>query len=69
MRDIRQGAVGQGPVMPSTGIARVVWRGAAVAAVLALIFAASVLVYTSRDTGELTALLSDEFEAGSPLTE
>ncbi|HYM37012.1 MAG TPA: hypothetical protein VES96_01265 [Nitrospiraceae bacterium] len=51
------------------GIALVVWRGAAVAATVALIVAASALVYTGQSEGELTALLSDELEAGVPLSE
>ncbi|MGH2396444.1 MAG: hypothetical protein ACRDFW_05540 [bacterium] len=69
MRDIRQGAAGHRHAMPSAGLARVVWRGAAVAALLALLFAGSVFVYSSKDAVELTALLSHEFDTGAPLVE
>lgn len=69
MQDIRREAAGTGPAMPSAGIARAVWRTAAVAAVLAVIVVGSVLVYTGQDTVELAALLSEEFEAGEPLVE
>lgn len=69
MRDIRREAVGHRHLMQSTWIDRLVWQAAAVAAVLALIFAGSVLVYSGKDTVELAALLSDELEAGAPLAE
>ena len=69
MRDIRRGAAGSRHLMPSAGLARVVWRAAAVAAMLAMIFAGSVLVYSGKDKLELTALLSHEFDAGAPLIE
>jgi hypothetical protein len=56
-------------MMPFTGIDLLVWRAAAVAAVLAMSFAGSVLVHTGQDTVELASLLSDAFEAGEPLIE
>jgi hypothetical protein len=46
-----------------------VWRTAAAAAVLALVFTGSVLFYTNRDTVELTALLSNEVDVVVPLSE
>ena len=46
-----------------------VWRGAAVAASIALIAAASAMMYAGQGEGELTALLSEELEAGAPLGE
>lgn len=64
MRDIRREE--ERAAMPFAGVAGAVWRGAAVAAVLALIFTASMLVYTGGDAGELTALLVDELDTGSP---
>jgi hypothetical protein len=67
MRDIRREAAQ--PAMPFAGIAFVVWRGAAVAASIALIAAASAMMYVGQSDGELTALLSDELEAGTPLGE
>lgn len=57
------------PAMPFAGLAFVVWRGAAVAASIALIAAASAMMYASQSEGELTALLSEELEAGAPLSE
>ena len=69
MRDIRQEAAGQGPSRMALGLDRLVWRTAAVAAVLALIFTGSVWLNTSQDTVELTALLSNELDATVPLTE
>ena len=66
MRDIRQE---ERVAMPFAGVAFVVWRGAAVAATVALIVAASALVYTGQDEGELTALLSDDLEAAASLSE
>jgi len=69
MRDIRREAAGHRPAIPSAGLTYVVWRGAAAAALLALLFAGSVFVYSSKDAVELTALLSHEFDAGAPLVE
>ena len=69
MRDIRREAAGHGQSMMSLGLDRLVWRSAAVAAVLALVFTGSVLVYTNRDAVELTALLSNEVDMVAPLSE
>jgi hypothetical protein len=55
--------------MIALGLDRLVWRTAAVAAVLALVFTGSVLFYTNRDTVELTALLSSELDVVVPLSE
>ena len=67
MRDVRREE--ERAAMPFAGIAFVVWRGAAVAATVALIVAASALVYTGQSEGELTALLSEDLEVGAPLGE
>jgi hypothetical protein len=67
MRDIR--CEEERAAMPFAGIAFAVWRGAAVAATVALIVAASSLVYTGQGEGELTALLSDDLEAAAALSE
>ena len=69
MRDIRREAAEHGQSTMSLGLDRLVWRTAAVAAVLALIFTGSVLLSTNEDTVELTALLSSELDATVPLTE
>jgi anti-sigma-K factor RskA len=43
-----------------------VWRAAAAAAVFALIFAGSALLYTDQHRVEVVSLLSDELDAGPP---
>ncbi len=53
MRDIRREAAGHGQSMMSLGLDRLVWRTAAVAAVLALVFTGSVLLYSNQDAVEL----------------
>jgi hypothetical protein len=69
MRDIRREAAGQGQSMMALGLDRLVWRTAAVAAVLALVFTGSVLFYANRDAAELTALLSNEVDVVVSLSE
>jgi hypothetical protein len=69
MRDIRREAAGHGQSMMTLGLDRLVWRTAAVAAVVALVFTGSVLFYTNRDTVDLTALLSNEVDVVIPLSE
>ncbi len=69
MRDIRREAAGQGQSMMALGLDRFVWRTAAAAAVLALVFSGSVLFYADQDAAELTALLSNEVDVAAPLGE
>ena len=69
MRDIRREAAGHGQSMMSLGLDRLVWRTAAVAAVLALVFTGTVLIYSNQDAVELTSLLSNEVDAVVPLNE
>src|SRR5262249_31742702 len=69
MRDIRQEAAGHGPSTMALRFDRLVWRTAAVAAVLALVLTGSVWLNTNEDTVELSALLSSELDAAVPLVE
>jgi hypothetical protein len=69
MQDVRREAKGHGQSMMGLGLDRLVWRTAAVAAVLALVFTGSVLFYSNRDAVELTALLSNELDVVMPLSE
>jgi hypothetical protein len=69
MQDVRREASGHGHPMMTLGLDRLVWRTAAVAAVMALVFTGSVLFYTNRDAVELTALLSNDLDVVMPLSE
>jgi hypothetical protein len=69
MRNIRREAAGHGQSIMSLGLDRLVWRTAAVAAVLALVFTGSVLLYSNQDAVELSSLLSNEVDAVVPLSE
>ncbi len=46
-----------------------VWRAAAGAALMAVVFAGSVVAYTSRQPEPVTAAWLEEFDAGPPLLE
>lgn len=69
MRDVRREASGHGQSMITLGLDRFVWRTAAVASVLALVFTGSVLFYPDQEAVELTALLSNELDVVVPLSE
>lgn len=49
--------------------APVVWRAAAGAALVAVVFAGSVVAFTSRQPEPMTAAWLEEFDAGPPLIE
>jgi len=49
--------------------APLVWRVAAGAALMAVVFAGSVVAFTSRQPGPVTALWLEELDAGPPLIE
>ena len=63
MRDVRREAARQGRSMMPLGLDRLVWRTAAMASVLALVFTGSVLIYINGNGIELSTLLSSEFDA------
>ena len=49
--------------------APLVWRAAAGAALVAVVFAGSVVAFTSRQSEPVTAAWLEEFDAGPPLIE
>lgn len=67
MRDVRREAATAGKRVRPIDV--YVWRTAAVAATFAAIFAGSVFLYTGSENGELTALLSEEWEPTPALLE
>ena len=67
MRDIQREAAGRGQSMLALGLDRLVWRTAAAAAVLALVFRAPCCSMAIGDAVELTALLSNEVDVVAPL--
>lgn len=69
MQDVRREAAGRRHPMEFPGVDLLVWRTAAVAAGLAVVFAGSALVYAGKDAAEFTALLSNEFDAATVLIE
>ena len=69
MRDIRLEVAGHGQSTMALRLERLVWRTAAVAAVLALALTGSVWLNTDEDSLDLTALLSSELDATVPLIE
>ena len=69
MRDIRREAAGRRHPVGLSGVDRLVWRTAAVAAGFAVVLAGTALVYTGKDAAESTALLSNEFDAATVLIE
>lgn len=67
MRAVRRDAAQQPySVMPDWA-EPLVWRAAAVAALVAALFTGSVVAYTSQQPNPVTALWLEEFDAGSPL--
>ena len=68
MRDIRREAAGV-PQEPSAWIEQRVWRTAVVAAMIAVIFAGSALLYTDVESGDLTAMVVDELDPAPTLIE
>jgi len=68
MRDIHREAAGV-PQERSAWIERHVWRTAAAAAMFAVIFAGSALLYTDVETGDLTAVLAEGLDPAPALME
>ncbi len=69
MQDIRREAKGHGQSVMKLRLDWLVWRTAAVAAVLALVFTGSIFFHTNPDAVELTMLLSNELDVLMPLSE
>lgn len=68
MRDVRRDAAGIAGKR-AAWVELYIWRTAAAAAVFAVIFAGSLFVYTGAEKGELTLLLSEEWETAPALLE
>ncbi|MEK6803661.1 MAG: hypothetical protein AABZ34_13510 [Nitrospirota bacterium] len=69
MREVRRGDAEQrGPSMLAWA-EPLVWRVAGGAALAAVLFAGSVLVYTSQRSAPVTAFWMEELDAGAPLPE
>ncbi len=68
MRDIRREAA-HVPHERSAWVERHVWRTAAVAALFAVIFAGSALLYTAVGGGDLTAVLAEGLDPAPTLME
>jgi anti-sigma-K factor RskA len=69
MRDIRREAAAQPSPATLAWVEPLVWRVAAVAALAAVLFAGSAVVYTSRQSDQITTLWLEDFAAGSALLE
>jgi hypothetical protein len=69
MQDIRRVAAGRMRSRELPGVARLVWRTAAVAAALALVFTGSVWFYAPGDPIETSALWASDFDAAIPFIE
>ena len=69
MRVVRQEAAAHPYSSMLAWMEPLVWRAAAGAALVAVVFAGSVVAYTSRQPEPVTAAWLDEFDAGPPLLE
>ncbi|MBI4000928.1 MAG: hypothetical protein HY348_04000 [Nitrospira defluvii] len=67
MRVVRQDAVAHPYSSMLAWAEPLVWRAAAGAALVAVVFAGSVVAYTSRQPEPVTAIWLEEFDAGPPL--
>jgi hypothetical protein len=68
MRDVRREAR-EMPEKQMAWVERCVWRTAAAATAVAVLLVGSLFLYTGAETGELAALLPEEWEAGSAILE
>ncbi len=69
MRTIRQDAAEYPSLLKVAWAEPLVWRVAAGAFFLAVLFAGSVVVYTSQYSNPVTALWLEELDAGPPFPE
>jgi hypothetical protein len=69
MRTIRRGAAEHPTLSIFAWAEPLVWRVAAGAALVAVLFAGSVIVYTGQHSNPVMALGLEEIDAGSPLLE
>ena len=69
MRTIRQDAAESPSLVKVAWAEPLVWRVAAGAFFVAVLFAGSVVVYTSQHSNPVTALWLEELDAGSPFPE
>lgn len=67
MRAIRQQAADDAAPSPLAWAEPLVWRAAAGAALVALVFAGSVAVYSRQHAAPVAAAWLEEFDAGPPL--
>ncbi len=67
MRVVRQDAAAHPYVAMLAWAEPLVWRAATGAALVAVIFAGSVVAYASRQPDPVTAVWLEEFDAGPPL--
>ncbi len=69
MRVVRQDAAAHPYSSMLAWVEPLVWRAAAGAALMAVVFAGSVVAYASRQPEPVTAVWLEEFDAGPPLIE
>jgi hypothetical protein len=67
MRAVRREAAEQPYSVMLDWAEPLIWRAAVMAVLVAMLFAGSVVAYSSQQSNPVTALWLEEFDAGSPL--